>query len=482
MSWSPYCVVLFAAVLAGAGCAVAQTPSAAPAGGSADTEAAVILILDASGSMKGRVQGRTKWDVARETVGKVLNELPPDREIGLMAYGHKGGKCNDIELLTPPAKGAGPAIIQRIGSLQPRGETPLTESVRQAAKALKYQDKPATVVIVTDGIESCKGDPCALARDLATDGIDFTAHVIGFGLSEKEGAAVACLAQNTGGLYIAANDADQLKDALQKTVVEAPVDVPDPQPKPAPPPAPAPAPAPVVAPPPAPPAARPSLFSAEFENGVDLSKWEIVNENKSRYGVMDGRWVVAGTRNGMLDNPKKENLLLAKTEVPQGDFDLVAEFTATMGEGTSHVSIGIYRDEKNFVEAGFWRDATYNTLDLGVRRLADGQATEQRSSVGAIGPWHRKADAGSPTMKHIDAQGVRLTLSRRGIKVFAALEYLGNPPRDGEYKGPVVSKEVSIFGLEGRLAFKAGVWGCTFDFQPCGENIVRLDKVELRTP
>ncbi len=115
-----------------------------------------------------------------------------------MAYGHRGGKCNDIEVLTKPSKGTGQAIIDQINGLRPRGETPLSDSVRQAAKELKYQTKPATVVVITDGIESCSKDPCALGAELAGDGMDFTAHVIGFGLTESEGTKVACLAHNTG--------------------------------------------------------------------------------------------------------------------------------------------------------------------------------------------------------------------------------------------------------------------------------------------
>lgn len=428
-----------------------------------------MVILDASGSMRGRVDGRTKWEVAKETLAKVVGAMPPERDIGLMAYGHKGGKCNDIEVLTNPAKGTGAAIINQIGKLRPRGETPLSDSVRAAAKELKYQSKPATVVVITDGIESCNKDPCALGAELAGDGIDFTTHVIGFGLSEKEGGQVACLAHNTGGQYFAVNDASQLKAALDKSL-EKPVDVATPAPETK-----------KAEPPPPPPVVKAPVFAADFKNGIDLTKWEIVNENKNRYGILDGRWVVSGTRHGMLDNPKKENLLVAKADLPAGDFDAVADFTATMGEGTSHVSVGIFKDDRNFVEAVLLRDRTYNALKVAVRRMADGQVTEQIAGIAPIGPHHNVGEDGSATIKHIDTQGARLTMSKRGIKVHATIEFPG-APTNGVYKGPITTNELSIFGLEGKLVFKPGVWGCQFDFQPCGENIVRLDRVEMRTP
>jgi Ca-activated chloride channel family protein len=85
------------------------------------------------------------------------------------------------------------------------------------------------VILITDGLETCKADPCALGKELEESGVDFTAHVVGFGLSAEEGKQVACLAENTGGRYLAANDADGLAAALTQTVVEAPPAPPAPE-------------------------------------------------------------------------------------------------------------------------------------------------------------------------------------------------------------------------------------------------------------
>ncbi|HMS94529.1 MAG TPA: hypothetical protein PKA03_04815, partial [Tabrizicola sp.] len=103
--------------------------------------------------------------------------------------------------------------------------------VRRAAAELKSTEEKATVILITDGIETCEADPCALGSELEASGVDFTAHVVGFGLSEEEGKAVACLAENTGGKYIQASDAGQLVEALKTTVVVAePEPVPEPEP------------------------------------------------------------------------------------------------------------------------------------------------------------------------------------------------------------------------------------------------------------
>lgn len=201
------------------------------------TEGKSIIVLDASGSMWGQIDGRAKLEIAREALGQVLQSIPADTEIGLMAYGHRSkGDCNDIELVVPPAKGTAAAIVAAANEMKFLGKTPLSEAVRKAAEDLRYTEEKANVILITDGIETCNADPCALGTELEQSGVDFTAHVVGFGLTEDEGRAVACLAENTGGKYIQASDAGALVDALKTTVALA-----EPEPAPEPPPAPAPA-------------------------------------------------------------------------------------------------------------------------------------------------------------------------------------------------------------------------------------------------
>jgi Ca-activated chloride channel family protein len=162
-----------------------------------------IVVLDASGSMWGQIDGRPKVDIARETLRTVLQSVPSDMELGLMAYGHREkGACEDIELIVPPEAGTATAITQAADAMRFLGKTPLTAAVRQAAEALRYSEEKSTVILITDGVETCEADPCALGKELEAAGVDFTAHVVGFGLTAEEGREVACLAQNTGGKYL----------------------------------------------------------------------------------------------------------------------------------------------------------------------------------------------------------------------------------------------------------------------------------------
>ncbi|MET3897594.1 Ca-activated chloride channel family protein [Devosia sp. UYZn731] len=194
-----------------------------------------IIVLDASGSMWAQIDGKARITIARETLDSVLSTISPDVELGLMAYGHrKKGDCGDIEMLVEPAAGTAEAIKAAVADINPKGMTPLSDAVRLAAEDLKYTEEKSTVILITDGLETCEVDPCALGTELEQKGVDFTVHVLGFGLSDDEGKQVACLAENTGGKYLSAQDGASLVQALTETVAEVAQPAPEPAPEPKP--------------------------------------------------------------------------------------------------------------------------------------------------------------------------------------------------------------------------------------------------------
>ncbi len=179
----------------------------------------VMLVLDASGSMWGQIDEVAKIQIARETVAGLFSGLDGEMDMGLMAYGHREeGNCQDIQTLIPVGQGSPEAIVAAVNGIKPLGKTPLSESVRRAARELGYAETKATVILVSDGLENCNADPCAVAAELEAAGVDFTAHVVGFDLSEEEQQALSCMAENTGGRFLAASDAASLGDALSQVV------------------------------------------------------------------------------------------------------------------------------------------------------------------------------------------------------------------------------------------------------------------------
>ena len=166
-----------------AACLLAMAGLLAPAAPAiASPQQKIMLVFDSSGSMRKPAGPVSRMDAAKQALGQVLEGVPASTEIGLVAYGHRKGKdCSDIEVIAEPRQGAGSSIAAAVRAMRPLGETPIADAVRKAAQVAQYDELPATVVLVTDGEESCKGDPCALAGALEREGIDFTAHVIGFG-------------------------------------------------------------------------------------------------------------------------------------------------------------------------------------------------------------------------------------------------------------------------------------------------------------
>ncbi len=182
----------------------------------------VILVLDASGSMWGKVGGKTKIEIARESIADLMKDWDPALQLGLMAYGHRReDDCKDIELLVPVSKADPARIVRTVNAIHPKGMTPLSTAVKQAAEALDYKRAKATVILVSDGVESCNADPCAVGAALKKASADFVAHVVGFDVKKEEQAGLVCLAKNTGGLFLAAKNAAELNAALVTAVKQA---------------------------------------------------------------------------------------------------------------------------------------------------------------------------------------------------------------------------------------------------------------------
>ncbi|MBF9060882.1 VWA domain-containing protein, partial [Rhodobacterales bacterium HKCCSP123] len=187
-----------------------------------------ILVLDASGSMWGQIDGVNKIVIAREVIAEMLADMPDETSLGLTVYGHRErGSCTDIETIVAPAPFTQDRILEAVNAINPRGRTPMADAVVAAAQSLRHTENPATVILVSDGIENCNPDPCAIARELEATGVGFTAHVIGFDVAaEPEARAqMQCIAEGTGGMFLTADNAAELSTALQQ-VVQAPVAVP----------------------------------------------------------------------------------------------------------------------------------------------------------------------------------------------------------------------------------------------------------------
>jgi Mg-chelatase subunit ChlD len=190
----------------------------------AGTQHNVMLIVDASGSMKKQVDGESRMAAAKRVLAETLATLPADVRLGLLAYGHRKAKdCTDMELVSPIGAEDATTITDRIQKLTPKGETPIAASLEMAAKSfLAFKGQVNSIVLVTDGIEECKGDPCAAAAAIKAAGLDVKVDIVGFTLTAAQRKLIECVATETGGTYYDANNGKALSAALA-TVAKAAV-------------------------------------------------------------------------------------------------------------------------------------------------------------------------------------------------------------------------------------------------------------------
>ncbi|MCP3960506.1 MAG: VWA domain-containing protein [bacterium] len=187
----------------------------------------LLLILDASGSMWGHIQGENKIVIARRVIKELVGELPEGSEVGLVAYGHRReGDCDDIETIAEIAALDKAAFTGKVEALNPKGKTPITKAVVAAFDNVRGRDDATTILLVSDGIETCGGDPCQAVRDAKASGIEFVMHVVGFDVAKEDVSQLECAAQAGGGLYFDAQNAEELSEALE-AAAWAPPEIPD---------------------------------------------------------------------------------------------------------------------------------------------------------------------------------------------------------------------------------------------------------------
>ena len=179
----------------------------------------LIFILDASGSMWGQVGGTAKITIAKEVLTGLIQELPDDTVVGLVAYGHRRkGDCNDVEQLIALKALNKEAMIAQVQKLNPKGKTPISRSVRLTAEKIKHLEDETTIILISDGKETCDPDPCALVKDLKASGIKFVMHVIGFDVTKEERKQLECMAKAGGGTYYTADNAGEFLAAAKELV------------------------------------------------------------------------------------------------------------------------------------------------------------------------------------------------------------------------------------------------------------------------
>lgn len=183
----------------------------------------ILFLLDASGSMYARMDNDTRIATAKKLLSKILDSLQNAKgvELALRVYGHTSPPnkkdCKDTRLEVPFRPGNIPDIKRRVNSISPKGTTLIAYSLQQAA--YDFPKEPNTrnvIVLITDGIEECQGDPCAISEALQSQGVILKPFIIGLGSTADFQKAFECV-----GRYYDANTEASFNNVLNIVISQA---------------------------------------------------------------------------------------------------------------------------------------------------------------------------------------------------------------------------------------------------------------------
>jgi hypothetical protein len=193
----------------------------------------ILILLDMSMSMREPLKRDSeghkiqKVDAAKDVLFKALLKIPNDVNVGLRVFGQSAQPaafaCNATALLVPPGTNNRKSMMTKIRPLIPTGMTPLTYAIRSAAESdLRALPGKKTIILISDGQDTCGEDPCAYIKSLRSRGINIKLDIVGLNIEENAARdQLNCIAANSGGKYYNADTAAKLIESISHSVSQA---------------------------------------------------------------------------------------------------------------------------------------------------------------------------------------------------------------------------------------------------------------------
>jgi formylglycine-generating enzyme required for sulfatase activity len=175
----------------------------------------LIIIFDASYSMQDKLSGDVKIELAKNTISAILQTYPL-KDVGLIVYGHRysstdSKSCEDIELVKDFTNEN--VDMDKINNLSGNGKTPISEALIFASKYF-HPEKQNHIILLSDGIDTCGGNPCDTIRKLEREHGNIKVDTVGFTLSETDKSMLDCISDSTGGSFYSAYSLPELRDGI----------------------------------------------------------------------------------------------------------------------------------------------------------------------------------------------------------------------------------------------------------------------------
>lgn len=188
-------------------------------------KANIAILLDASGSMAQMVGGKTKMEMAKKAVNNFVASMPEGSNVALRVYGHKGSNagsdkelsCSSTELVYDLQSYNKGKFKDALDKFEPTGWTPIAKSITEAKKDFENADSSSKniIYIVSDGVETCDGDPVKAAKKLHDSNIEAVVNIIGFDVDSDGQKQLLEVAEAGGGEFKTVESEDDFKEVWE---------------------------------------------------------------------------------------------------------------------------------------------------------------------------------------------------------------------------------------------------------------------------
>lgn len=318
------------------------------------------FVLDASNSMWGQVDGVAKIETAKDAFNRLISDIPDDVSVGLGAYGHREkDSCDDIDTLTGiVGKADRSQLTDAIKDIKPKGKTPIADALKLFGMTLNATQKDANnnLVLISDGVESCNGDPCAVAAELVGSNVNFKVHVVGFDISKEDRKQLECIAEKGNGRYFSADSTDGFNEAVAEVIKVASEPPPAPEPEKA---------------------TQLEIFRDNFDSDELAEHWEIINPDIDSFIVENGKFTVITSQNTELKDEKVKNLFLLNQDLPKGDWTITARFDMPIQTSREQFYVGIFDGHEKWITASmFYNKPAKAKISINVEKFSGGEFTK----------------------------------------------------------------------------------------------------------
>ena len=413
------------------------------------------VILDCSGSMLQRTKsGQQKMAVAKLVVNQLIDAVPEGLRLTFVIYGHdKKLRCKAVKVVRALSEldaSGKTQLKQVVNSIQAQGATPIALALQTAGEQLKSAVGQCSIVLISDGKETCNGKPAEMAAVLAKHlnmpegkGI----NVIGFDVKEDEKAALDEIAQAGKGGYYDARTAQDLKNVFVKV---APVEELEPEPEPQ-------------------PAPRQSdhFFFDDFKGTSPQGHWEVKNVDRDSFAVEDDHLLLINGAAAEVSKGNIPNLFRLKKELPAGDWTMTMRAQVVAQTMEERIVLGLVDNEKNFI-LGQIAFAKYDFERYAGCRLEAVKCRNGQTNQFQRVAWRSKQRGAFSDQMRQFANPVLLRLQKQGRSYLVSMKLADD-------ESPWVEMEkISVLRAKGQLAL-----GLFQGKQNSGESALYVDWVKI---